>query len=584
MKNSTPIGKYLQISALIFGLFIGQITFAATILEDIKPTSPQFEAISDLNSSGALKTDSKGNFNPDQLILKAEFYEALFKYINYEPKTNTNYFTGFNDIPSNNSLAGYIKKALEMKAISVSENKKFNPQGNINRGEALSLVLAIYGIPTPLSNPKQAEIFKDIKPSSAISYLYSAAKKYSIYFSNNPDYFYPAKKLTRADAAELLYKTKHAELNQNNDNLLIKTISNTGGNSSQLVENDKFQILLDVWNKINDQYIYPERINQNELLYGAISGMVERLHDPYSIFQEPVKAVNFSQHLNGEFEGIGIIIEYTNNEYIIQTNLENSPAEKAGLKSKDLILEIDGKEIKKLQPSDVTTLIKGKAGTQVKLKIQRDKQILNFTITRAIINLAPIKYKMLENSIGYINISQFTDTIEADFNKSLATLLKQNPEKLIIDLRNNPGGYLVPTQKILEHFIPKGEIILFTQNVQQEISPYVSTGKGELSKYPIIVLINEGSASAAEIMAGALKENKIAKIIGTKSFGKGTVQEISVYKDNSALKISIAKWLTPNKNTIDHQGVTPDIEIKQDEKNPNVDVQLNKAIEEIKKM
>jgi len=568
------------------------ITNAANI-KDVLSNDQRSEAILDVINKNAIGIDSNGNFYPEKPIKKAEFYKALYTYIDYKPDTKITYNTGFTDVPASSWFAPFVKKAVDMRVITISTDQKFNPDTNITRLDALIPTLSVYGIPTPYYKPVQAELFTDTKPNSTYSYIYASAKKYGISFSKKADYFYPSKVLTRGDAAELLFKAKYTEATLNGENITPNTPAPNSGSvevpgsnqSSELAGYDKFDILADTWNKINDRFIYQERINKDELIYGAITGMLAKLNDPYSTFYDPQAATDLYAISNEEFEGIGVIIEFQKdkNQYVVQTVLNRSPASKAGLKSDDVVLEINGKQIASLKPEEVSKLIKGKAGTVVSLKISRNNVISTLDITRDKITYSTVDGKMIDNEIAYIKIDLFADTTGTEFENQLALLLKNNPKKILIDLRDNPGGLLSSTKTILGHYVKKNELMFLTESSDKTKYTVISDGQGELAKYPTMIMMNGNSASASEIMAGTLQDYGYAKIVGEKSFGKGSVQDIYSYYDGSALKLSVAHWLTPKERYIDHVGITPDIEIKVDS-TTTPDQQLTKAIAELKKM
>ncbi len=338
--------------------------------------------------------------------------------------------------------------------------------------------------------------------------------------------------------------------------------------------------MLDTWNKINSQFLRTDQVSKDKLVYGAISGMVNALDDPYSIFKTPGNNGQSHIYIPENYEGIGAIIEQADGNFIIQTTITNSPAYRAGLKSKDIILEINGTPTNGLSYEQVMSMIKGSAGTFLRLKIKRDTLTLEYEIIRERITVEAIQKKDLASGITYLRLDQFTENSASEFNKHLASIQAGTSRKLIIDLRNNPGGYLSSTQSILGHFIDNGQAVFFTSDKNQSLNSYNSNGAAELKNYRIVVLINEGSASAAEIFAGAMQDYGLAYLIGTNTFGKGTVQEITSYSDKSSLKLTIAKWLTPQKRDVNGTGITPHLIVKitPEQRQKGQDPQLDAAV------
>jgi len=586
MKTSIKnIALALLLSLSLHGLALG------AVVKDVKSTDPRFNSISELTQNNAIAVDRQGKFNPDQQISRAEFLKALFDYAGFTIKTPLRNPQIHKDVPTDSPFAPYINKGVSMQLFPLQEN--FGLNNSITRAEALKFTLEVYGIPTPYSEPKSSDLYKDIKTTASNSYIYAAAKKAGISFSSNPNSFLPNKILTKGDAAELLYKAKNnksssqvSTINVNSPSTTNTTLpfDTTSSSRQKLFNNPKFNDFLQTWDKINDQYIYTNKTKVEDLLQGAISGMVGTLDDPYSVYFDPKDSTSFYSTLKGQFEGIGTMIENRDQNYIVQDVLTESPAEKAGIKPQDIVLEVDGKSLKDLQPAAVTSLIQGKAGTTVKLKIQRGNQTLNFSIQRAVITIESVHSKILDGNIGYINIDEFSQNSDKLFDKAVAKIMKNNPDKLIIDLRNNPGGYVDATQRILNHFITKDQTIFFTENLQKELQTYKSQGPADLKNLKTVVLIDQYSASASEIFAGALQDLKIAKIVGTTSYGKGSVQEVNTFGDESSLKISIGNWLTPNRRNIDKIGITPDIDVKitNEDIKAGRDPQLDAAIKAVK--
>lgn len=335
------------------------------------------------------------------------------------------------------------------------------------------------------------------------------------------------------------------------------------------------------WKILKDKY-YGE-LDIKKQIYGLEAGLVSSLGDPYTVFMEPKENKQFLNDLSGELEGIGAELEIKNQMLTVVAPLDNSPAEKAGLKAKDIVYKVDGEEVGKMTFSDAISKIRGKEGTPVTLTIIREggNKPIEVKINRAKITIKSVTYNIDKNKIATIKISQFGDDTTDLLKKAAEDLAKQNLKGIIIDLRNNPGGYLDAAVDASSLFIDNGKTITWEKSKDGKEKEIKTTLDPVLKKFKTVVLINGGSASGSEIMAGSLKDYKQATLVGEKSFGKGSVQEIENLPDGSAVRVTVAKWLTPNKTMINGDGIKPDIEIKltdEDFKNQK-DPQSNKAIE-----
>jgi len=354
-------------------------------------------------------------------------------------------------------------------------------------------------------------------------------------------------------------------------------------------EDINFSLFWEAYYKLQKKFIEPTKLESQKIIYGAISGMASSLDDPYTSFFNPEEAKRFEQDLSGSFEGIGVEIGLKKNMLTVIAPLKDTPGEKAGLKSGDIIVEIDGKNTTDMSTDEAVNLIRGKKGTETILTIFRDGWIntKDIKIIRDKIIIPSIDWELKEGNIAYIHIYLFDQPLSSNFKKIALEILNSPAQKIILDLRNNPGGYLEVSQDIAGWFLSKGETVTIEDFGEGKDKKYYKTsGNGNFSEYPIVVLINQGSASASEILAGALRDNKGIKLIGEKSFGKGSVQEVLDLSDGSMLKITIAKWLTPNGDSISEAGLTPDIKIELTDKDfeEEKDPQLEKALEIIKNL
>jgi carboxyl-terminal processing protease len=334
---------------------------------------------------------------------------------------------------------------------------------------------------------------------------------------------------------------------------------------------------------------YVEGAEDNKLIEGAIKGMFESLGDPYSVYMTKEEFKNFNESTKGSYGGIGVIVTKGEDGYVtVVAPIEDTPGERAGLKTNDKIIKVDDKDIMGIDLEEAVTLMKGKKGTEVTLTVMRDavQEPKIFKIIREEIILKTVKSNMMENDIGYIRISMFDEDTGSEFRKALDALKLEGMKGLILDLRQNPGGFINQCVEVADELLDEG-LIVYTEDKAKKRDDYKSK-RGKL-EVPFVVLIDGGSASASEIVSGAVKDRKAGLLIGVKTFGKGLVQSIEQLKDGSGMKLTTQKYYTPNGISINKIGIEPDIEVKalearEDEKPEDVkDVQLDRAVVELLK-
>ena len=349
-----------------------------------------------------------------------------------------------------------------------------------------------------------------------------------------------------------------------------------------------FSLFWETWQRLEQKYIDKEKLNPQEMLYGAISGMVKSLKDPYTAFFKPEESKRFLEDVSGEFEGVGMEIGIKKGELLVISPLEGTPAFRAGLKAGDKILKIDDTLTGDITLEEAVNLIRGPKGTKVILTIFRKEweNPREISIIRDTIKVPSLKWELKDSDIAYLRLYHFTERANFDFRKAAIEILNSPASKIILDLRNNPGGYLEVARDIAGWFLEKGKVVAIEDFGQGQKKYYKSPGPSKLSAYPIVILINQGSASGSEILAAALRDNRGIKLIGEKSFGKGSIQEVERLSDDSALKITVARWLTPKGQLINGLGLKPDIvvEMKDEDYEKGRDPQLDKAIEIIKSL
>ena len=362
----------------------------------------------------------------------------------------------------------------------------------------------------------------------------------------------------------------------------------------QLVKNQEigkpvdvdFSLFWDAWKLVEEKYVDRLNLNAQKMTYGAISGMLQSLDDPYTLFLPPQESKKFSEDMKGDFGGIGAEVGMRNNILTIIAPLEDTPAKLAGLKAQDKILKIDDKSTENLNVDEAVNLIRGPKGTEVKLLISRDEwpEPKEIKIKRDTIKIPIFKWELKNSSIAYIQFYQFTENSPQEFQKIVQEILNSNAKSIILDLRNNPGGYLESAVDITSWFLPKGDVVAIEDFGNGKKTEYKSDGYLKLANFPLVLLVNQGSASASEIVAGALRDQRGIKLVGQKTFGKGSVQQLEQLKGGSSLKVTIAKWLTPSGHSIMDEGLEPDVKVDltQQDIDNNRDPQIDKAIEMLK--
>lgn len=356
-----------------------------------------------------------------------------------------------------------------------------------------------------------------------------------------------------------------------------------------------FQLFWDTWDLLSRSYFDKQAIDAKKLFYGAISGMVAALGDPYTVFLPPEQQKFSKDELNGSFEGVGIQLGFDKNKrLVVMAPLSGTPAQKAGILPQDQIVKIDDKDTTNMTLPEAVNLIRGPKGSEVKLTIFRegDSDTREFDLTRdtIIVKSVEVSFKETESGkkVAVIKLSRFGERTEEEWNEGVSELLAANAEAVILDLRNNPGGFLEGAVFIGSEFLEGGDVVL-QENKDKIRAPFKVNRTGRLTKLPLVALINKGSASASEIVAGALQDRKRAQLVGEKSFGKGTIQEAQELAGGTGIHITVAKWLTPNGRWVnDTQGFEPDVKIENEKQSlesedgtedPVRDLQLEKALE-----
>ena len=331
------------------------------------------------------------------------------------------------------------------------------------------------------------------------------------------------------------------------------------------------------YEKLNGQYL--GEIDKKEFVYGAISGAFASVGDPYTVFLPPKISEDFAKELSGELEGIGIQIGILDDYPTVIAPLKDSPAQKVGIKAKDKIVQVDDLDTKGQLIDLIVSKIRGPEGTKVTLKIERDGQPMQFEVIREKIRVDTVEVNMI-GDVANILINEFGTTTFDEFTKAVNQVEEKNISKIVLDLRNNPGGILDTAVQIAGYlFNPDTTIVIEKGKASEKI--HKTSGPGSLKNTALVVLVNEGSASAAEILAGAIQDNDRGEVIGAKTYGKGTVQQLDFLPQATSVKITVAKWLTPDGHDIDETGIIPDTEIEDGENHlfSDSDPVLNRAVQ-----
>ncbi|MEK7536955.1 MAG: S41 family peptidase [Patescibacteria group bacterium] len=378
-----------------------------------------------------------------------------------------------------------------------------------------------------------------------------------------------------------------------------------GGGLRELINRDlgqpesvDFSLFWDAWNLIHERYVGRSDLNTQEMIFGAIEGMVKSVGDPFTVFLEAKESKRLQEDIKGEFAGIGIEIGMREDVLTVIAPLKDTPADRAGIIAGDKILKIDSDSTAGITLEEAVSKIRGRRGTKVILTISRKKdsqeETKEFELTRDRIKIPTVKWLKIEPDIGHIQLFSFNQIAKNEFDQALKELKKQGAaKKLILDLRNNPGGLLDLAIDISSYFLEPGQVVVIedfgngpAQRGIGQKDELKAKPNGFLKDVKVVILINKGSASASEIVAGALHDNKGVKLIGEKTFGKGSVQQIEELRFKTALKVTVAKWLTPKGRSISDEGIEPDIKVERTEEDikSDLDPQLEKAIEVIKNL
>lgn len=369
--------------------------------------------------------------------------------------------------------------------------------------------------------------------------------------------------------------------------------------SSVQKKNINFDMFWKVWDTLEKKYVDQKKLDEKKMYYGAIKGMVASIEDPYTFFLTPTENKQSKDDLGGRFEGIGAQLGMKDNRIVVVAPLKNSPAVRAGLRAGDIIIKVNSKPTAGMLLTQVVAQVRGNKGTSVLLTVDRDGKELDFNVMRDTIQVESVEVSLNEvsstctencNRVAYLKLNQFGDSTVDEWEQKVAEInTAWNSGKvkgLILDLRDNPGGYLESSVYLAGEFLDQGKLVVKQESTTYENKDYYVTRGGSLLSIPLVVLINKGSASAAEILAGALRDHKRAQLVGEKSFGKGSVQEALDLGDGMGLHVTVAKWVLPKGEWINGKGIEPEVKLENIVPEGNtmsreLDKQLDKAIERL---
>jgi carboxyl-terminal processing protease len=563
-----------------FTLLVLQTTSVFAFYADVPTTNQYYNSIKALYELGRLPVESDNNFHPDEILTKGELYKLIIT--DGMETFSENIDLPFTDISNDSPYAKYIQTALDNKIIKAeSEKSAFGINKKVTKLSTLTAMFTSLGIGTNYFFSKTDFPFTDISVTSDFAPLADKAAKLNIIDPISPNQFLQNKRITKAEAADYLYKIK-----QNIQPSFTITLTKSGetgsiSSSSDLTKNKNFSTLIDVWATLKNKFLYKDKITDDQLIYGAIKGMVDEAKDKYTVFYPVSEIDNPISDLLQKFEGVGMVVELIGKEVTIQTPLPGSPAEKVGIQGKDIITKIDEKSVEGLTLDEVIKKIRGPAKSTVKITILRAGKEMKFTIVRDVITLKRVNTKILKTTSGktidYISLTNFGQDSAQEFATAAKDLIQNKPDGIILDLRNNPGGLVNAAIDIISLFTDQKKTALKMEYVDKTVEETKTNGNGLLKDYKVVILINEGAASASEIVAGALKDFGIATLVGKKSYGKGVVQAVQQYRDGSYFKYTEANWLTPNGTSINDKGLSPDVIVEKGT-DPKVDAQLNSAL------
>jgi len=454
-------------------------------------------------------------------------------------------------------LEQYVRIANEKNALESFGYDLLLAQG-ITRGQALRVLVNLTGYDTvvPVS-------FSDVQVGTPDERAVRVAVGRNWMSPIRDNLFGVRRMLTGSDARLLMRKVVgEADVYEQVESNDTQTIRVNYSSNERLMNLPKTQILESIWSMIESEFLFTDQIDTDEAAFKAAEGLVNSLGDKYTTFMRPAKAKQFQSQINGEVTGIGAQVEQIDEILTIVTPIVGSPAEAAGLKPGDQILKVNGASLAGLGFLESVDLVRGPKGSTVKLTIRRNGTEMDFSVVRDAISIPEDKISWQDN-ILVLQLTQFGRITQESIRTQMEEAMSKSPKGIILDLRNNPGGLLTAANSVVSIFTPKGTSVVHIKTRNDERMEVTTEEQIVPNNIPVVLLVNGGSASASEIVAGALQDMGRATLIGSKTFGKGTVQQVLQFNDQSNLKMTIAEWFTPKKRKINGIGINPDIEISE---------------------
>ncbi len=562
MKNL----RQLLVGLLIF-VFAGSPVFAA--YDDVRDGELLQEVIQFLQEKKI--GDTSANFYPRRPITLAEFLAMGLTAAGVEDFSGST--SRFSDVGNEDWFAPFIVKAEKLGLLNDFQGDKILPNRPMNRGEVVQLGLEIFGVGVPPTIPDEEFGFRDVRKSHRLARHIFRAVKMGVISPIADDNFGLTKRVDRAEAATLFYDLASFE-EIGGTTIVIQ-------NGTSRIPN--WELFESVWQETRNKFLFEQSLSNAKMMHSSLQGLVSSLDDPYSEFFTPAQTQVQTSNLSGEFEGIGVYIEKDEGGrgLVIVAPIFNSPADQVGLRAGDIIIGVGGKSLKGLSLEEAANMTRGPSGTTATYQLLREDMRFEVDIIREKIKVDQISMEFRDN-VAIFDLNQFTSALPDDFAKIADEIMNQHPRGIVLDLRNNGGGLVTSAVDLLGYFLPEGAIV-----AQQEFRPelesrninYNTKRAPILHGFPIMVLVNRGSASASEIVAAALQDHNVASVVGEQTFGKGTVQEISFFPDGSALKLTVAHWLSPRQQPIQGDGVTPDFTAVDNPETP-----VDEAIDAVLKM
>ena len=522
--------------------------------------------------AGIVKKSSRSK--DKNYVNEVEFLKLALENVGFTPDPKSKIApTPFDNVDPRSWYAPYVRKAYNIGIID--HNADLDPAGTVRLIDALELLLELEGYTIPkIFNEKLTQ--KDLR-SEREKRVAAKALEIGVYTPASKKMFGAQRKLSRRDAMVLMYRFYLiAEADKDvfkQDEIIIKV---NGATQTKL---EGIEFLESVRNQVFSKYYKSEDLDEEGLMNSAIEGFVKGIGDRYSVYFPPKDSQEFSESLDGTYEGIGAYLEETGDGVVIQTPIKGAPADMAGVRAGDIIIKVNGDDVTGLSMRDVARKIKGPKGTAVTITFLRGNEEVVISIVRQKIEIKSTTATIQEDVL-VITMNQFGASTSIEFSDIITEMYKSSLKGIVLDLRANPGGFLATAEDILSYWVPKGST---TVKLQFKNRAQIKSAMENqlLEGVKTAVLIDNGSASASEIVAGTLKDYDYAEVFGKNSFGKGSVQEIIQYRNGGALKVTVAEWLTGKGNPINGIGVSPDQDVEDDDKTPQ-DEALDTAITWVK--